>query len=366
MPPKAQPCTRSVSEPFIAIVEIIGAAGVGIENPAAPFLIFARSHVDQHLLAVQRSTWRRRNSRRDWCRIARCEPCLPSLPSARRRPASWDHAGAEPGPGSAASRPRRPARGSGGGLWRGNLLFRIGGNGAGAGGAVAAKRRYPRAHCWRSSSAGSGDVAVAGGGGAGGAARRCRGRAAVSAGAWHGLGVLWGSWRPAGAPCPRTVLVAWWRASFSAGIVVDAGNGNGAPVRIDADGAAAIFEFVLRLRRAACQQECGNGQQPLHHDLLTQRNPRREPRLRQITQRDLHHFQNIGRGLAPRFDGPSLIEFVRAGQGQNSPQAVAASIVKNEACGGGPLPNAFAIMLRGTSCRPALDDRQAAHRVAPR
>ncbi len=32
---------------------IIGAAGVGIENPAAPFRVLVGPHVDQHLLAIQ-------------------------------------------------------------------------------------------------------------------------------------------------------------------------------------------------------------------------------------------------------------------------------------------------------------------------
>ena len=56
------------------------------------------------------------------------------------------------------------------------------------------------------------------------------------------------------------------------GVVVDPRDRNRSAVRIDPNGAAAIFEGVLGLRCAAREQECGNGQQPFHHDLLTQLN----------------------------------------------------------------------------------------------
>ena len=50
MPPKAQPWTRSVSEPFSAIVES-RCCRCWDRNPAAPFVL-AGPHVDQHLFAV--------------------------------------------------------------------------------------------------------------------------------------------------------------------------------------------------------------------------------------------------------------------------------------------------------------------------
>jgi hypothetical protein len=57
------------------------------------------------------------------------------------------------------------------------------------------------------------------------------------------------------------------------GVVVDAGNLHGAAIRIDADGAPAIFESVLRLRSGARQKECGRDQQLPHFHL-----PNRWPR----------------------------------------------------------------------------------------
>jgi hypothetical protein len=47
-------------------------------------------------------------------------------------------------------------------------------------------------------------------------------------------------------------------------VVIDAGDLDRAPVGVDADGAAAIFESVLRLRSGAHQKECGRGQQLPH------------------------------------------------------------------------------------------------------
>jgi hypothetical protein len=54
-----------------------------------------------------------------------------------------------------------------------------------------------------------------------------------------------------------------------AGIVEDAGDRNGATVRIDCDGAAAIVERVLGVRGAAHQQEHGDTETLLHCDLLS-------------------------------------------------------------------------------------------------
>jgi hypothetical protein len=49
-----------------------------------------------------------------------------------------------------------------------------------------------------------------------------------------------------------------------AGVVVDAGNLHRAAVWVDADGAAAVLERVLRLRCGAHQKECGRRQQLPH------------------------------------------------------------------------------------------------------
>jgi hypothetical protein len=61
----------------------------------------------------------------------------------------------------------------------------------------------------------------------------------------------------------RLVLLGLLRLAL-ARVVIDAGDLHRAAVRIDADGAPAIFESVLRLRSGARQKECGRGQQLPH------------------------------------------------------------------------------------------------------
>jgi hypothetical protein len=56
------------------------------------------------------------------------------------------------------------------------------------------------------------------------------------------------------------IVVARALGFAAPGIVVDAGNLNGAAVGIDANGAAAIFEGVLGLRCGARQQQRGDSQ----------------------------------------------------------------------------------------------------------
>src|SRR5205823_14823994 len=84
----------------------------------------------------------------------------------------------------------------------------------------------------------------------------------------------------------RTIKVAFLATralGLLAAIIVNAGNGNGASIGIDGDGAAAIFERVLRLRggETARQQEHGDSETLLHHcDLLS-----REPHSPEATTR---------------------------------------------------------------------------------
>ena len=112
---------------------------------------------------------------------------------------------------------------------------------------------------------GSGDVAAEFGGRGTGAA----GAAAVSAG-----GVT--AWESLFAFCRR--LLAMSRASrgccgrawFSVRYCRRRRKSKWFHGPDQSNGVTAILKGILSLCRAACQQECGNGQQPLHHDLLTQ------------------------------------------------------------------------------------------------
>jgi hypothetical protein len=95
----------------------------------------------------------------------------------------------------------------------------------------------------------------------------------------------------------RLVLLGFLRLAL-AGVVVDAGDLHRAAVRIDADGAPAIFESVLRLRSGARQKECGRGQQLPHFGLLNSWSPYQRLRAGSIAKSDLDHCHRMSRGPA--------------------------------------------------------------------
>jgi hypothetical protein len=66
----------------------------------------------------------------------------------------------------------------------------------------------------------------------------------------------------------RLGFIALGALGLAAGIIVDAGNLDGATIGIDADGAPAILERVLGLRRSCGrEQNRGDRQELLHLDL---------------------------------------------------------------------------------------------------
>src|SRR6266571_4178890 len=60
-------------------------------------------------------------------------------------------------------------------------------------------------------------------------------------------------------------------------VVVDPGYRNRSTVRIDANGAPAVFECVLSLCGGARQQQCGDCKQLFHIDLLDRQNLKSRP-----------------------------------------------------------------------------------------
>jgi hypothetical protein len=64
-------------------------------------------------------------------------------------------------------------------------------------------------------------------------------------------------------------------------------------IRIDPDGTAAIIECVLSLCGGARQQNNGECEKPLHHDLLSSGNSAPSLRLGIFLQRELHHFHTM-------------------------------------------------------------------------
>ena len=264
IPPKAQPCTRSVVEPISTIVEVIGAAGVRIENPAGPFQVPGRLHVDQHLLTVLVRLRLHRVAAEIGAALLDADLAflLFGQPDAERR---IGIAGCGSGHGSGRLRPlhgnghRRRNGGHRGRCRRGRWTWRNS--------FLRGLRRRRGRSWWRRHRRGVGRGVVSSGGRGLRQSVRRRGRR------WR---------RGRGCGCVdrllrlglridlcllrrlllfvRRVLIGVRPLRFTPGIVVNAGNRNSTTVGIDPNGMAAILETVLGLRGAAGEQKCGNSQ----------------------------------------------------------------------------------------------------------
>ena len=111
------------------------------------------------------------------------------------------------------------------------------------------------------------------------------------------------------------VLIIVLALCFPSRVVIDAGDRNRSPVRIDANGTPAIFERVLRLRGGARQQECGDSKQLSHSDLLGRQNLKASLHFGSSSERDLHHFLGISRGLVALVQCVSAVNLIQVRMG---------------------------------------------------